>query len=151
MNINNQLGKDNNCNTNELFHLGKKNSKGFSLSTRNVVGHNCKSKMFTYSTANLNFNLNCNSYYNACPGKEKCPNVDVIKELKQRIKNLLHVNKELKEINVHLQNGLIHKEEAFQRLLQDNLKMKSHLLAFSFFLLIGISFVSKMRLSFKSQ
>ena len=125
MNINNQLGKDNNCNTNELFHLGKKNSKGLSLSTRNVVGHNCKLKMFTYSNANLNFNFNCNSNYNVCPGKEKCPNVDVIKELKQRIKNLVHVNKELKEMNVHLQNGLIHKEEAFQRLLQDNLKMKS--------------------------
>ena len=122
MNINNQLGKENNCATNELFHLGKKNGKGLSLSTRNVIGQNCKSKMFTYSNANLNFNCN----YNACPGKEKCPNVDVVNELKHRIKSLQHLNKELKEMNVHLQNSLIHKEEAFQRLLQENLKMKSH-------------------------
>ena len=62
-----------------------------------------------------------------CPGSDKCPNIERIKHLKYKIKKLKKTNEQLTNMNNSLLTMLSHKDTIYKQILNDNLKLKSHL------------------------
>jgi hypothetical protein len=101
-----------------------KNIPFISPSTRNKPRTEHHTKVFSFT------NTKCNSTTNpsiACPGSDKCPNIERIKHLQHKIQKLKKTNEQLTNMNTSLLTILSHKDSIYKQLLNDNLKMKSHL------------------------
>ena len=94
-----------------------------SPSTRNKPRTEHHTKVFSFT------NTKCSTTNPsiACPGNDKCPNIERIKHLKHKIQKLKKTNEQLTNMNTSLLTVLSHKDSIYKQLLNDNLKMKSHL------------------------